>query len=81
MNPDFKRYNDNDCTHSAIPHDSYLNLFIQNEIAYDENNLNIFSEEKRKAIKRYDKKFDYEQTCNEALYLINKDDMDQVDWF
>ena len=81
LNPDFKSYNDNDCTHSAIPHDSYLNLFIQNEIAYDENNLNIFSEEKRKAIKRYDKKFDYEQTCNEALYLINKDDMDQVDWF
>ena len=81
LNPDYKSFNDIDCTHAAIPQDSYVIDMIKKEIIFDENNLNVFSEDKRNAIKRYNKSIDYEQTCNEALYFFHRDDMDPVDWF
>ena len=53
---------------------------LKNEILFDEN-YQDFSEEKKKAIKQYSKSIDYEQTCNDALYYLNKEDMDEIDWF
>ena len=81
INPDNKSYNDIDCTHAAIPQDSYLIDMIKKEILFDEKNLNEFNDDKRRAIKNYKKSFDYEQTCNDALYFFHTEDMDQVDWF
>ena len=81
INPDNKSYNKIDCTHSAIPQDSYLIDMIKQELIFDEKNLNDFNEDKRNAIKIYNKAFDYEQTCNEALYYFNREDMDPIDWF
>ena len=81
INPDNKSYNNVDCSHAASPKDSYMIDLIKNEIVFDENNLNDFNDDKKKAIKSYDKSFDYEQTCNEALYFLNREDMDPIDWF
>ena len=81
INPDNKSYNDIDCTHAASPKDSYIIELIKNEIIFDENNLNDFNEDKKKAIKSYNKSFDYEQTCNEGLYFLNREDMEPIDWF
>ena len=81
INPDNKSYNNIDCSHAASPKDSYMIDLIKNEIVFDENNLNDFNDDKKKAIKSYDKSFDYEQTCNEALYFLNREDMDPIDWF
>ena len=81
LNPDYKSFNGNDCTHAAIPQDSYLIDMIKQELIFDDNNLYDFSKDKRDAIKRYNKSIDYEQTCNEALYFFNRDDMDPIDWF
>ncbi len=64
-----------------MPKDSFVINLIKNELLIDDKNLEEFSEDKRNAIKNYDKNFDYEQTCNDALYLLNKEDMDQSDWF
>ena len=81
INEDFKSFNEIDCTHSSIPRDSVLIDMIKNELIIDENNLNDFNDDKRNAIKIYNKSIDYEQTCNEALYYLNREDMDPVDWF
>ena len=81
INPDNKSYNNIDCSHAASPKDSYMIDLIKNEIVFDENNLNDFNDDKKKAIKSYDKSFDYEQTCNEALYFLNREDMEPIDWF
>ena len=81
INEDYKSFNSIDCIHSAIPQDSYVIDLIKKELIFDENNLNDFNEDKRKAIKLYNKSIDYEQTCNEALYYFNREDMDPVDWF
>ena len=81
INEDNTGYNDIDCTHSAIPKDSYLIDMVKKEIIFDENNLNDFNEDKKKAIKNYQKGFNYEQTCNDALYFLNREDMDPIDWF
>ena len=81
INPDNKSFNDIDCTHSAVPQDSYIIDLVKREIVIDEKNLEEFTEDKRNAIKIYDHNFDYEQSCNDALYFFNRDDMDQVDWF
>ena len=81
INPDYKSYNRKDCAHSTIIQDDYLLDMIKNEFIYDENNLHIFNEEKRKAIKIYNKSINYEQTCNDALYYLNREDMEQIDWF
>ena len=80
LNPDYKGYNSNDCHHATIVADSYLLDMLKNEILFDEN-YQDFSEEKKKAIKQYSKSIDYEQTCNDALYYLNKEDMDEIDWF
>ena len=53
---------------------------IKNEIIYDENN-GEFNENVKKSIKSYNKSINYEQTCNNALYYLNKEDMDPIDWF
>ena len=81
INPDNKSYNDIDLTHSAVPKDSFLIDMIKKEIIFDENNLNDFNEDKKKAILNYKKGFDYEQSCNEGLYFLNREDMDPIDWF
>ena len=81
INPDYKSYNRNKCHHAAIPLDSYLIEMIKQEIIFDENNINDNNEDKRKAINNYNKSFDYEQTCNEALYYFNREDMYPIDWF
>ena len=81
INEDNKSFNDGSCTHSSMPKDSFVINLIKNELLIDDKNLEEFSEDKRNAIKNYDKNFDYEQTCNDALYLLNKEDMDQSDWF
>ena len=81
INEDNKGYNNIDCAHSAIPKDDYLIDMVRKEIIFDENNLNDFNEDKKKAIKNYIKNFDYEQTCNDALYFLNREDMDPIDWF
>jgi len=81
INPDNKSFNSVDCSHSAIPQDSYVINIIKKEIITDEKNLEEFTEDKRNAIKIYDSNFDYEQSCNDALYFLNREDMDQVDWF
>ena len=80
INPDYKSYNSNDCAHATIIQDSYLLDMLKNEFLFDEN-YNNFSEEKKKAIKQYSKSIDYEQTCNDALYYLNREDMDEIDWF
>ena len=80
INPDYKSYNGNDCAHATIIQDSYLLDMIKNEILYDEENLE-YSDEKKRAIKQYNKSIDYEQTCNDGLYYLNREDMDPVDWF
>ena len=81
INPDNKSFNDKHCHHSAIPQDSFIINLVKNEIIIDEKNLEDFSEDKRNAIKEYDANFNYEQNCNEALYLFNREDMDEIDWF
>ena len=81
INEDNKGYNNIDCDHSAIPKDDYLIDMVRKEIIFDENNLNDFNEDKKKAIKNYIKNFDYEQTCNDALYFLNREDMDPIDSF
>ena len=81
INPDNKSFNSIDCTHSAIPQDSYVIDLVKKEIITDEKNLEEFTQDKRNAIQIYDSNFDYEQSCNDALYFLNRDDMDQVDWF
>ena len=81
INPDNKSFNSIDCSHSSIPQDSYVIDIVKKEIITDDKNLEEFTEDKRNAIKIYDHNFDYEQSCNDALYFFNKDDMDQVDWF
>jgi len=80
LNPDYKSYNSNNCAHAAILLDSYLLEMLKNEFLFDEKNNN-FSEEKKNAIKQYNKFIDYEQTCNDALYYLNREDMDEIDWF
>ena len=80
INPDYKSYNGNDCAHATIIQDDYLLNMIKNEILYDEDNL-LYSDEKKRAIKQYNKSIDYEQTCNDGLYYLNREDMDPVDWF
>ena len=81
INPDNKSFNKKDCNHSASPQDIYIINLIKDEIITDEKNLEDFNDNKREAIKNYDSNLDYEQTCNDALYFFNRDDMDQVDWF
>lgn len=81
INSDNKSFNNMDCAHSGIPRDSYIINLIKNEIITSEKNLEEFTEDKRKAIKSYNKDEDYEQNCNEALYFFNREDMDEVDWF
>jgi len=81
INPDNKSFNNKDCHHSAIPQDSFVINLIKNEIIIDDKNLEDFNDDKREAIKEYDINFNYEQACNEALYLFNKEDMDEIDWF
>ena len=81
INPDYKSYNSIDLTHAAAPKDSFLIDMIKKEVIFDENNLNDFNEDKKKAILNYKKTFDYEQTCNEGLYFLNREDMDPIDWF
>ena len=81
INPDYKSYNKKVCAHSSIPQDSFLIDMIKQEIIFDDNNLKEFNENKKNAIKNYNKSFDYEQTCNEALYYFNREDMDPIDWF
>ena len=54
---------------------------IKKEIIFNENNLNDFNNDKKKAIKNYQKGFDYEQACSDALYFLNREDMDPIDWF
>ena len=81
INPDNKSFNDIICQHSSMPKDSYVINLIKNEIITDEKNLEDFNDNKREAIQNYDSNFDYEQTCNDALYFFNRDDMDKVDWF
>ena len=81
INPDNKSFNKKDCHHSAIPQDSFVINLIKNEIIIDDKNLEDFSEDKRNAIKEYDVNFNYEQKCNDALYLFNREDMDEIDWF
>ena len=81
LNPDYKSFNDIDCTHASIVQDDILLDMIKNEIIYDENNLNIFNDEKRKALKLYNKSINYDQTCNDALYYLNREDMEHIDWF
>ena len=51
------------------------------KLSLQKKNLEEFTEDKRKAIKSYNKDEDYEQNCNEALYFFNREDMDEVDWF
>ena len=51
---------------------------IKQELIFDENHLNNFTEDKKKAIKQYNRSIDYEQTCNEALYYFNREDMDPM---
>ena len=80
INPDYKSYNGNDCAHSTIIQDNYLLDMLKNEFAFDENNNN-FNENIKKAIKLYNKTINYEQTCNEALFYFNIEDMDPIDWF
>jgi len=60
---------DNECTHSAMPKDCYVINLIKNEIITNDKNLWEFSEDKRNAIKSYDKNYDYEQTCNDDCNL------------
>ena len=81
INQDYKSYNDIDCTHSAIPRDSVLINMIKQELIFDDNNLYDYNEDKRNAIKIYNKSINYEQVCNEALYFLNREDMEPVDWF
>ena len=81
INSDNKSYNNVDCSHAAIPKDSHLIEMIKKEILFDENNLSDFNDDKKKAIKLYKHSFDYEQTCNNALYYFLREDMDQIDWF
>ena len=81
INEDNKSFNNGVCTHSAMPKDSYVINLVKNEIITDDKNLEEFTEDKRNAIKNYDINYDYEQTCNDALYLLNKEDMDEIDWF
>ena len=81
INPDNKSFNKKDCHHSAIPQDSFVINLVKNEIIIDDKNLEDFSEDKRNAIKEYDVNFNYEQKCNDALYLFNREDMDEIDWF
>ena len=81
LNPDFKSYNDKDCQHAGVPQDSYMIDMIKQELIFDENHLNNFTEDKKKAIKQYNRSIDYEQTCNNALYYFNREDMDPIDWF
>ena len=81
MNEDYKSFNEKDCTHSASPQDPDMIGLIKNEIIFDENNLNDFNENKRNAIKIYNKSINYEQVCNDALYYLNREDAEQVDWF
>ena len=81
INEDNKSFNDGSCTHSSMPKDSFVINLIKNELLIDDKNLEEFTEDKRNAIKNYDINYDYEQTCNDALYLLNKEDMDQSDWF
>jgi hypothetical protein len=80
INPDYKSYNNHDCTHSTIAKDSYLLDMVKNEFLSDDKNLD-YNENIKKAIKSYNKSINYEQVCNEALYYFNRDDMDQIDWF
>ena len=79
INPDYKSYS-GDCAHTIILKDPFLLDMIKNEIIYDENNGD-FNENVRKAIKSYNKSIDYEQICNNALYYLNREDMDPIDWF
>ena len=81
INPDNKSFNKKDCHHSAIPQDSFVINLVKNEIIIDDKNLEDFSEDKRNAIKEYDVNFNYEQKCNDALYIFNREDMDEIDWF
>ena len=81
INPDNKSFNKKDCHHSAIPQDSFVINLVKNEIIMDDKNLEDFSEDKRNAIKEYDVNFNYEQKCNDALYIFNREDMDEIDWF
>ena len=81
INPDNKSFNNIDCAHSGIPRDSYVINLIKEEIITDDKNLEEFTEDKRNAIKLYDSKFNYEQSCNDALYYLNREDMDEIDWF
>ena len=81
INPDNKSFNNVNCAHSAIPRDSFVINIIKREIMIDDKNLEEFTEDKRNAIINYDSEFDYEQSCNDALYFFNRDDMDPVDWF
>ena len=81
INEDNKSFNDVDCAHSGIPRDSHVINLIKNEIITDDKNVEEITEDKRNAIKAYDSKFDYEQNCNNALYYLNREDMDEIDWF
>ena len=65
----------------SIPKDSCFINLIKKEIITDDKNLEGFIEDKRNAIKNYDKNYDYQQTFNDAFYLLYKEDMDQFYWF
>lgn len=52
-----------------MPKDCYVINLIKNEIITNDKILEEFSEDKRNAIKSYDKNYDYEQTCNDDCNL------------
>ena len=52
-----------------MPKDCYVINLIKNEIITNDKILEEFSEDKRNAIKSYDKNYDYEQTYNDDCNL------------
>ena len=53
----------------CITKDSCFINLIKKEIITDDKNLEELIEDKRNAIKSYDKNYDYEQTCNDDCNL------------
>ena len=53
----------------CITKDSCFINLIKKEIITDDKNLEELIEDKRNAIKSYDKNYDYQQQCIDAFYL------------
>ena len=80
INEDHKSYDDVDsCLHSGMIGDESIINFVANEVLFDDNNLVTYNDEKKNAIKDYSKSIDYEQGCNEGLYQLYQEDMDQIE--